>query len=441
MASANPPLNQIGQLTQLGRYRIVSELGRGAMGVVYKAEDALLNRMVAIKTIIMSGDAGERAEYEARFYQEAKAAGGLNHPNVVTIHDIGREGETAYLAMELIEGFDLREMMRNGRIALPLVLDIAAQVADGLAFAHERGVFHRDVKPGNVMIARGRQAKIMDFGIARMRESDIHTRTGTILGSPKYMSPEQVAGKRTDHRSDIFSLGVMIYELVTGAAPFSAAQVTQLMHLIATATPRTPSAVNPSLPAMLDLILGKALEKQLDARYQNAAELAADLRACATALPARPSPSPDDIDATVRLGAGDPATQKIDIAAAQTQPNSIATRTAMLNAEAAPSHPSNDDATAIATSATHTRATDTRMLLTLSRRFDATEALQRLAPAPEAADGLDTSHSGVRAASIMTRAQASLRRLLRDPECRVFAVAVIAALAAAMAIAFIGVGD
>ncbi len=437
MAPASLPL------TQLGRYRIVAELGRGAMGVVYKAEDALLNRMVAIKTIIMSGDAGERAEYEARFYQEAKAAGGLNHPNVVTIHDIGREGETAYLAMELIEGFDLREMMRNGRMALPLALDIAAQVADGLAFAHECGVFHRDVKPGNVMIARGQQAKIMDFGIARMRESDIHTRTGAILGSPKYMSPEQVSGERIDHRSDIFSLGVMIYELVTGAAPFSAAQVTQLMHLIATATPRTPSAVNPSLPAMLDLILGKALEKQLDARYQNAAELAADLRACAAALPAQPSPSPDDIDATVRLDAGDPATQKIDIAAAQTQPNSIATRTAMLNAEAAPSHPSNDDATtiAIATSATHTRATDTKMLLTLSRRFDATEALQRLAPAPEAADGLDTSHSGVRAASIMTRAQASLRRLLRDPERRVFAVAVIAALAAAVAIAFIGVGD
>src|SRR5688572_5530390 len=128
------------ELTQLGRYRILAELGRGAMGVVYKAEDPLLNRVVAIKTVIMSADAEERAEYEARFYQEAKAAGGLNHPNVITIHDIGREGDIAYMAMELLEGVELRDMMRRGRVPLPLALDIAAQVAVGLAFAHERGV-------------------------------------------------------------------------------------------------------------------------------------------------------------------------------------------------------------------------------------------------------------------------------------------------------------
>ncbi len=251
-------------LTQLGRYRILAELGRGAMGVVYAAEDPLLNRRVAIKTIIMTGDSTERADYEARFYQEAKAAGGLNHPNVVTVHDIGREGAVAYMAMELIDGIELREMMKQSRIALPLALDIIAQVADGLAFAHERGVIHRDVKPGNVMIVRGRHVKIMDFGIARMRESDIQTRAGTLLGSPKYLSPEQVSGERTDHRSDIFSLGVMLYELVTSAPPFSGSSVTRLMHNIATVTPRMPSALNVSLPAMLDLIVGKALEKPLD---------------------------------------------------------------------------------------------------------------------------------------------------------------------------------
>src|SRR5258706_5098415 len=260
---------------QLGRFKIVAELGRGAMGVVYRAEDPLLNRTVAIKTILMAPDMEGHAEYEARFYQEAKAAGGLNHPNIITIHDIGREGDTAYMAMELLDGVELRELMQRGRVPLPLALDLMAQGADGLAFAHERGVVHRDVKPANVMVLRGRHAKIMDFGIARMRVSEVKTQTGAVMGSPKYMSPEQVTGQRVDHRSDIFSLGLIVYEIASGTAPFSASSITGLMHAIATESPAPPSAVDASLPPVLDLIVARALEKECDARYQSAAEIAA----------------------------------------------------------------------------------------------------------------------------------------------------------------------
>ena len=265
---------------RIGRYRVYGELGRGAMGVVYRADDPLLNRAVAIKTILMSSDPAVRAEYEARFQQEAKAAGGLNHPNLITIYDIGREGDIAYMAMELLEGVELREMMRSGRLELPFVLEVLAQVADGLAFAHERGVVHRDVKPGNIMIVGGRRAKVMDFGVARMRASEIETQIGAVLGSPKYMSPEQVAGGRVDGRSDVFSLGVLLYELAAGTPPFAAPDVGQYMLQIAAATPAPPSDFNPALPPMLDLIVARALEKDPEQRYQSAADFAADLRAC-----------------------------------------------------------------------------------------------------------------------------------------------------------------
>jgi serine/threonine-protein kinase len=275
------------KLKQLGRYRLVAELGRGAMGIVYRAEDPLLNRTVAVKSIILMDDPATRSDYEARFFQEAKAAGGLNHPNLVTIHDVGREGDIAYMAMELLEGTELRALMARGRVPLPFALDVVAQAADGLAHAHEHGVVHRDIKPGNIMIVHDRTAKIMDFGIARVRASDVKTQTGAILGSPRYMSPEQVTGQPADRRSDIFSLGVVLYELVAGEPPFTAPTVTQLMHQIATATPRPPSASSPAVPAMLDLIVARALQKQPAERYQSAAELASDLRSCLKELGGR----------------------------------------------------------------------------------------------------------------------------------------------------------
>jgi serine/threonine protein kinase len=266
---------------QLGRYVIQSELGRGAMGVVYKATDSVLERPVAVKTVNITLEREYADKYEKRFYQEAKAAGSLNHPNIVTIHDVGKAGEVVYMAMEYIEGVELRTLIGEGRrLRLSQALSIAAQVAEGLAFAHERGVVHRDVKPANIMVVANGPVKITDFGIARMRGSGDLTQTGMLLGSPKYMSPEQVIGKRADHRSDIFSLGVILYEMLCGAAPFNGENVTALMYQIVNFVPPPPSSLNEGVPEMLDYIVAKMLAKPLEERYQDAAEAARDLREC-----------------------------------------------------------------------------------------------------------------------------------------------------------------
>src|SRR5690349_19849759 len=266
----------------LGRYEIVAELGKGAMGVVYRANDPMLNRILAIKTI-NTEEAGHEgmAEYEARFYTEAKAAGGLNHPNIIIIYDIGKSGHLVYMAMEYIEGKELREMLAEGKpIAVAKAVDIAAQVAEGLAYAHQHTVVHRDIKPANIMITPDGRAKIADFGIARMRSSETRTQTGVILGSPKYISPEQVVGKRADHRSDIFSLCVILYESITGGTPFNGEGLSALMYQITNHDPAPPSASNPQVPVMLDYIIAKVLAKAPEARYQSAADFANDLREC-----------------------------------------------------------------------------------------------------------------------------------------------------------------
>jgi len=266
---------------QLGRYALLSEIGQGAMGVVYKARDPVIDRIVAIKTINLTLPRDELGEYEARFYQEARAAGGLNHPNIVIIYDIGRSERVAYMAMELLEGEELRSILSDKQ-ALPvaLALDIARQVAEGLAYAHERHVIHRDIKPANIMIVRDGLVKITDFGIARMRTNEVKTMTGMILGSPKYMSPEQIVGKAIDHRSDIFSLGVVLYEMLTGEAPFLADSVHGVMYQVLNFTPQPPSARNARLPALVDLIVAKALNKNPEQRYDDVKDLAHDLRQC-----------------------------------------------------------------------------------------------------------------------------------------------------------------
>jgi eukaryotic-like serine/threonine-protein kinase len=381
------------------------------MGIVYRADDPLLNRTVAIKTIAMMEDPTACAEYESRFYQEAKAAGGLNHPNLITINDIGREGDIAYMAMELLEGIELRKLMAQGPCPLPFALDILAQVADGLAHAHERGVIHRDIKPANIMVVRDRFAKIMDFGIARMRVSDVKTQTGNILGSPKYMSPEQMTGQPADRRSDIFSLGIVLYELTAGEPPFSAPNVSQLMQQIAVATPRPPSAVKPALPAMLDLIVAKALEKRPDARYQSAAALAADLRACMAELTGQPAAATPAVETVATIELDIPAAENMEIA-----------KTLPLEGDSAATTPPAMSAT-IAEAWTH---------FSLSRRFDSNTALRRL-EAFSTAQGASELPAAARASS----SHVPLLRLWRDPGKRAFAAAVIAATLVALGIAFI----
>lgn len=273
-------------INQLGRYEIVGELGQGAMGVVYQAKDPLIDRTVAIKTINLSLAKEEKEEYEARFYQEARAAGRLNHPNIVTIYDVGKSGDIAYIAMELLQGRELRDVMNDG-VLLPVdqVLDITAQVALGLSYAHEHEIVHRDVKPSNIMIIRDGHVKITDFGIARMASAAVRTQSGMVLGSPKYMSPEQVMGREIDERSDIFSLGVMLYEMLTGQAPFNGDNVNTIMYQTLNAIPLPPNQINPAVPDMLDFILVKALAKNTEDRYQKAKEFADDLRACRDTVP------------------------------------------------------------------------------------------------------------------------------------------------------------
>src|SRR5688500_11162071 len=266
-------------ISTLGRYKIVAEIGQGAMGTVYKAVDPIIDRTVAIKTINLNLSRQELEEYEQRFQQEIKAAGRLNHPNIVTIYDVGKTDAVAYMAMEFLEGNELKDIIAAGNL-MPVdqVVDIISQVADGLWFAHQQDIVHRDVKPSNIMVMKGGIAKITDFGIARLPNSAVKTMTGLILGSPRYMSPEQVIGKTIDARSDIFSLGVVLYEALTGVAPFDGDNVNAIMYATVNSTPPPPSQHHRESTAMLDLIVAKAMAKLLEDRYQTVKEFADDLR-------------------------------------------------------------------------------------------------------------------------------------------------------------------
>jgi serine/threonine-protein kinase len=265
---------------QFGRYRILKELGRGAMGIVYLAEDSVLARTVALKMVALTGSGSERDVAEGRFKQEARAAGGLSHPSIITIYDVGREGDVAFIAMELVEGRELREVIREGALTPSQAVEVAALVAEALAYAHERGVIHRDIKPGNIMVLADGRVKIMDFGIARLKEPTVKTQTGVLLGSPQYMSPEQISGQALDGRADVFSLGVVLYEMITGVKPFDAADLTQVLFWVVNLPAKPPSERKPGLPAVVDYILARALKKRPEERYATAVELAKDLRAC-----------------------------------------------------------------------------------------------------------------------------------------------------------------
>lgn len=306
--------------THLGRYRVVRELGRGAMGVVYLAEDESLQRQVAIKTLLLPSDEQERTHLEARFRQEAKAAGGLNHPGIVTIHDLGRQGDYLYIAMELLQGPELRTILAQEPLPLDQALDIAGQVASALAAAHARGIVHRDIKPGNIMVLPGGHAKIMDFGIARMQSSELRTRSGTMMGSPKYMSPEQVGGHPVDHRSDIFSLGSMLYEMVTGVPPFGGTNLGELLNAILHSPPPPPAQVKPGVPATVELVIARAMQKNPAARYQDAAEMARDLAQC------RGGPARSRTGHAPREEAGDPYATTVPAGARTATPSGPARR-------------------------------------------------------------------------------------------------------------------
>jgi serine/threonine protein kinase len=298
--------------TKIGRYKILGELGRGAMGIVYKAEDPNLDRVVALKTIIIEADAEGAAEYRKRFFLEAKAAGKLNHPHIVTTFDCGDLDGMAYLAMELVEGEDLRTRLTGEGVTPLEAVEIVRQVADGLAYAHERGVVHRDIKPANIMIDAQGRAKLMDFGLARMRLADHKTTTGMVLGTPRYMSPEQIAAEPVDARSDIFSLGIVLYEALTGTRLFSGEGIEQVQHSILNVDPVPPTRVTPGLPAMLDFVVARALKRDPAVRYQDARELAADLTTCVAELRSQEKPAGSG-SRTVRL---EPSGGKVDEAPA-----------------------------------------------------------------------------------------------------------------------------
>ena len=263
---------------RIDRYEILEEIGRGAMGTVYKARDPLLDRPLALKTVNVDLEGDDFESFERRFYREARSAGRLSHPNIVTIHDVGKSDGLAYIAMEFLQGRSLRTMLDLGIVFPPdRVADITAQIADGLAFAHDHGVVHRDIKPANIMVLDTGPIKIMDFGIALLPTGSA-TLTGNVFGSPKYMSPEQIVGQPVNGRADIFSLGAVLYEMLTGFAPFWGSDLDTVFYQVINEMPAAPTSRNKRIPVAFDMIVARAMAKHPDDRYADARAMAADLR-------------------------------------------------------------------------------------------------------------------------------------------------------------------
>lgn len=275
-----------GQPVSFGRYQVIEPLGKGAMGTVYKGKDPAIDRLVALKTIRLDSiaDPSELNELKERLSREAKAAGNLSHPNIVTIYDYGLQGNLQYIAMEYIEGYTLESVLRrNLQLNYRIVATVIMQVCSALEYAHSMGIIHRDIKPANIMVTDGFKVKVMDFGIAHFESSSM-TQTGVAMGTPNYISPEQLRGKEVTPSSDIFSLGVVLYELLTHRRPFKGDTISALVYKILNEDPPLPSQIDPKVPPLFDMIIKKALAKDPRERYRTAKELAGTLEDFVTTL-------------------------------------------------------------------------------------------------------------------------------------------------------------
>jgi len=265
-------------MEKIGRYEIMEETGRGGMGIVYKAHDPMIGRSVCIKLISLPNHikGKKREDVLRRFRREAQAAGRLSHPNILTIYDVGEDNGLPFIAMELLSGKTLeKHLEEKGRLSIEEAKGILAQACNGLEFAHSHGVVHRDIKPSNIFLMDSGQVKVMDFGIAILPDSEA-TDTSHILGSPSYIAPEYVRGDTVDHRADIFSLGVVLYQILTGEKPFRGENMAAILQKIVAEDPVPPSQLRPSLPGGCDIVSLKALQKDPAKRYQRATEMARD---------------------------------------------------------------------------------------------------------------------------------------------------------------------
>jgi serine/threonine-protein kinase len=267
------------EIKNLGRYQISGVLGKGAMGTVYRGIDPAINRPVALKTIRLDfvNDPDELEELKERLYREAQAAGKLSHPNIVTIYDVGSEGPLQYIAMEYLEGQTLENLIRKKvKFNYKIIAQMITQICQAMEYAHAAGIVHRDIKPANIMVLSDYKVKVMDFGIARI-DSNSMTKTGIAMGTPNYISPEQLKGVPIDRRADLFSLGVVMYEMLLGRRPFKGENITSLIYAILHKEPDKPSVVNPQIPLLFDHVIMKSLKKNPAERYQKAQEIATDL--------------------------------------------------------------------------------------------------------------------------------------------------------------------
>ncbi len=310
------------EIGNLGKYELRREIGRGAMGVVFEAYDPMIKRVVALKTIRSDQLNGEEsATVIARFRREAQAAGRLSHPNIVPIYDFGEDGGVWFIAMEFVKGRELKEYFdANERFSVPDIVRIMTQMLDALDYSHRQGVIHRDIKPANVFLMEDGSVKVADFGIAHIDSSSL-TQVGTVLGTPSYMSPEQIMGLPVDGRSDLFSAGVILYQFLTGERPF-AGSATTTMQKVLKEDPLPPSSLNVQLSPAMDTVMRKALAKRADERFQSAKEFAAALRAAAAgAASSAPAASPTTAEATM-LSIPDPTLVASNMATAMRPPAS-----------------------------------------------------------------------------------------------------------------------